>query len=331
MISQDVLTIYAIPKENLPAINESSTSIEKISSVVEGYNKYFRRYKMVGQYPLKDLPNLLQNLDTKIKEFGLEKDGRVCARIFIPNIKSENLNALNLICSNRGYEVEYLYDHTFNEKTGCIALIGKNSPNRPVLDNKVNDSKILRKLSRSKNIQALESSEVETSFKFADPFSLSEGQVDELVMNWKLFFGPYYEKEVVIELLKDNNVVKVIILNDQGEVRAACIGEPDNLGGIEITEFFSLETNLSVILLRRAINDCKSKYPDYKIFLEANASSAAAYLALKAGMSVAGTNNLNTPHIAKAHAKVNQASSDQLGYNNFIVFTYEEDKKDNFS
>jgi hypothetical protein len=328
MISQDAPT-FAIPSRKLTTINEVPTNIEKISSVVEGYNDYFKRYKMVGEYPLKYLHKLLVNLDTKLKEFGLEKDGRVCARIFIPKINSNNLNALNLICSSRGYEVEYLYDHTFNRKTGYIALIGKNSPNRPVLEDRVDDLKIQKSLLRSKNIQALESSEAETSFKFADPKSLSEKQINELTLNWRHFFGPSYDKDVVRAILENENIVKVIALNELGNVVAALIAEPDNLDGIEITEAFSLEPSITRLLLSKAIQSCREKYPKYKIFLEANTASAAPYLALKAGMSVVGTNNLNTPHVAKAHAKVNPADSSEIGYNNFIVFTYEEAKTHN--
>jgi hypothetical protein len=321
MISQDALT-FAISNRKLTTINEVPTNIEKISSVVEGYNDYFKRYKMVGEYPLKDLHKLLVNLDTKLKEFELEEDGRVCARIFIPKINSNNLNALNVICSNRDYEVEYLYDHTFKGQPGCIALIGKNGVNRPVVNDKVDDSKILKILSRPRNIQVLENSETEKSFKFVDGDNLKEEQIAELTKRWQHFFGPSYDKDVVRAILENENIVKVIALNELGNVVAALIAEPDNLDGIEITEAFSLEPSITRLLLSKAIQSCREKYPKYKIFLEANTASAAPYIAFKAGMSVAGTNDLNNRHVAKAHAKVNPADSSEIGYNNFIVFTY---------
>ena len=41
-------------------INELTVTddINQISSVTGGYNKYFERYKIVGEYSLKDFPNL---------------------------------------------------------------------------------------------------------------------------------------------------------------------------------------------------------------------------------------------------------------------------------
>lgn len=307
----------------------TNNSVE-VGSTVGGFNPIYNRFKITGQYSLEDIQNILIQ---KLQE-SIAKDTRTCARVFIPipkNMDKKDFeDRISDISKNSDYTIEYAYysENTQNQK-GLIILFGKNEENRKVRK-AILTSKNLQdyqdKIKNSNN-QTNSDSFNEKDFREINLQNLTQIQRRQLTYYWRKFFGPGYNLSNTNKILDDGDIIKTIIVDQNGNIISACTGEIDNLGGIEITEFFAKSTfnhsKSGEFMLKRMIQKCQQKYPDLQIYMEANTSSGMPFTAIKTGFAIPKLENsvLQTEQIAIANVKV--GSFEENTYNNFALLRYE--------
>ena len=154
---------------------------------------------------------------------------------------------------------------------------------------------------------------------------MTELQKTQLTFYWRKFFGPGYNLTNVDKILNNLEIVKTIITDQNGNIIAACTGETDNLGGIEITEFFA-KSKAGEFMLRLMIKKCQNKYPNLQIYTEVNMSSSMPFIGMKCGFIIPKLENstLQTQQIAVANVKV--GNFEENSYNNFAVLIYPQTK-----
>lgn len=264
--------IEAIPYEYAPSPGDSVTSTSG------GINPVYERLKITGKVNLEDLKSKFDQGMKQIEALYPET-GRTSARVLVPNTTLKEIKQLFTeielnYCFPINIDLKNKEDvNNFNETAVAdfIVYVGTNQPNRQTAGRNNLDLDVVEKKANQINTT---NPELERNFLEYNNFDyVPEILVNQITFYLKRYFNPAYTVEIVNEILQNPDFPKTILVDELGNIIAFGYGEPDGLGGIEITEIFAFKKS-GRQLVRSLVDKCWETHPNLTVYAETNMSES---------------------------------------------------------